>query len=197
LKIAVTNLKGGTGKTTTSIYLATALAKTGRTLLIDADPQGSSQSWASMAETFPFPVISLAVPTIHRDLPEIAVGYDHVVIDTPPGHEAIVRSALMAVDKAVVPIPPALLDVDRLQPTLDLIMELAPLNDLDVHVILTKVRKGTRTAAQTRTLLEDMGFPVLVTEIPLREAYVTSFGDALTSAMAYTDALDEMLKEAS
>jgi chromosome partitioning protein len=197
MKIAVTNLKGGTGKTTTSIYLATALAKSGRTLLIDADPQGSSQSWASMAETFPFPVISLAVPTIHRDLPEIAVGYDHVVIDTPPGHEAIVRSALMAVDKAVVPIPPALLDVDRLQPTLDLIMELAPLNDLDVHVILTKVRKGTRTAAQTRTLLEDMGFPVLVTEIPLREAYVTSFGDALTNAMAYTDALDEMLKEAS
>lgn len=192
----MTNLKGGTGKTTTAVYLATALAKTGRTLLIDADPQGSSQSWASIAETFPFPVISLAVPTIHRDLPEIAVGYDHVVIDTPPGHEAIVRSALMAVDKAVVPIPPALLDVDRLQPTLDLILELAPLNDLDVHVILTKVRSRTRTAAQTRSLLEGLGFPVLDTEIPLREAYVTSFGDALTNAMAYTDALDEMLKEA-
>jgi len=196
LKIAVTNLKGGTGKTTTSFYLATGLAKTGRTLLIDADPQGSAQSWAAIAETFPFPVISLPVPTIHRDLPEIAAGFDHVVIDTPPGHEAIVRSALMAVDKAVVPIPPALLDVDRLKPTLDLILELSPLNDLDVHVILTKVRLRTRTAKQTRSLLEDMGFPVLTTEIPLREAYVTSFGDALSDAMAYSDALDELQKEA-
>lgn len=196
MKIAVTNLKGGTGKTTTAVYLATALAKAGRTLLIDADPQGSAQSWASIAAAFPFPVISLAVPTIHRDLPEIALGYDHVVIDTPPGHEVIVRSALMAVDKAVVPIPPALLDVDRLQPTLDLIMELAPLNDLDVYVILTKVRSRTRTAKQTRSLLEDMGFPVLDTEIPLREAYVTSFGDALSDTLAYSDALDELQKEA-
>ena len=37
--------KGGTGKTSLSVSTAVELAKIGRTIIIDADPQGNTTTW--------------------------------------------------------------------------------------------------------------------------------------------------------
>ena len=49
--VAIVNQKGGTGRTTLSINLASAFAELHPTLLLDADPQGSALDWADSRPT--------------------------------------------------------------------------------------------------------------------------------------------------
>ncbi|WP_198932384.1 ParA family protein [Pseudonocardia sp. Ae717_Ps2] len=79
--------EGGSTKTTSSAFLAHALAENGhRVLIIDADPQASITRWAEMAE-WSIPVRGMATGRLH--VPGVGVDleagdYDAVVIDTPP-----------------------------------------------------------------------------------------------------------------
>ncbi len=130
---------------------------------------------------------------LHRRLPQLADGYTHLVLDTPPGDPAIVRSALMASEVALLPIPPSLMDLDRLRPTLELLAEVEPLNTLSVQVLLTRVRRGTKSAKAARDVLAELGLPVLEAEIPLREGYATAFGLTPEDLGEYEAALDELL----
>ena len=57
--ISILNQKGGVGKTTLAVHLATGLSRQGgRVLLIDADPQTSALDWSASREEAPlFPVV--------------------------------------------------------------------------------------------------------------------------------------------
>ncbi len=111
--IGVLNQKGGVGKTTLSVNIASQLAADGsRVMLIDADPQGSALDWsAARAEPGPVVVIGLPKETIHREITQLARDYDHVVIDGPPRVTALARSAIMASDLVLIPVQPSPYDI--------------------------------------------------------------------------------------
>jgi len=85
MKYAVVNTKGGVGKTTTAVHLATLLARQGPTLLIDADPQASAASWAAWRRDSgrsPSPTTTILVGKAVLDEGKtLAAGFAHTVID--------------------------------------------------------------------------------------------------------------------
>lgn len=143
----------------------------------------------------PFNVVGLATKDANRKVRGMEADYEYIVLDTPPGEIAIARSALMAADLALVAMPPASMDVNRLRPTLELIAEVEPLNDLTYYVLLTRVRRISRESRDAREVLEDLELPVLDTEIPLLGYYADCFGAQVEDLGEYADLAAEILGE--
>jgi len=188
------NLKGGVAKSTSAVYLAEGLARHGRTLLVDADPQGTVLTWSELAgDGFP-PVVSLPTRDLRRRLRELAKDYEHVVIDTAPGNPAISRSAVLAADVVVIPTSPTLVDLDRLRPTLELLVEVEEQQPFQVRILLTRVRAGTISGRTAREFLADeVELPLFEATITLREFYGASFGLVIENLGEYADVVGELL----
>jgi chromosome partitioning protein len=128
--ISVLNQKGGAGKTTLSVHIATALARKGeKVLLIDADPQGSALDWSASRQGEPlFPVAGLPKASIHKELPALAHGYTTVLIDGPPRVYDVTRSAIMASHLVLIPVQPSPYDVWAAKEIVDLLHEASVYN---------------------------------------------------------------------
>ena len=138
LSLALANLKPGTGKTTSAVWLAHVFAQAGNSvLLVDADPSGSALEWSDLAAmdphlaapeaAFPFRIVALPSRELHRRVPEIAQADDVVIIDTPQleDHAAIARSALRYADEILIPCAPSPIEINRTTPVRDEIAEIA------------------------------------------------------------------------
>ena len=151
------NQKGGVGKTTLSIHVATALARAGTVLLVDADPQGSALDWQEQrAADGAFPVIGLATTRLHREIPVIGRHYDWVVIDGPPRANDLAKSAIAASDIVLIPVQPSPFDVWAAQDILTLVEECAVLKPVDARFVVNRLFLGTRLAAEVRDALRGL-----------------------------------------
>lgn len=122
--LCVANQKGGVGKTTTAVNLATGLAKAGeRTLLVDLDPQCNATSGVGLEPTESHPLVSreplaLSLQTTATPGLEVLPGSrSHQDVEALAGSESETHSAtlaahlesgLTAYDFAVIDCPPSL-----------------------------------------------------------------------------------------
>jgi len=128
LKIAIISQKGGAGKTTMAVHLATAGALAGYvSLLVDTDPQATASRWGQWRQrTKPGAepeVIDCASPPLLPNKLDGAerLGADLAIIDTPPHADSMAVAACRSADLILIPCRPRAFDLDAIQTTADLV----------------------------------------------------------------------------
>jgi chromosome partitioning protein len=181
--ITVAQQKGGAGKTTLVVQLATALAAEGRHVaLVDIDPQGSLTAWMRRREhRSPQPAaelrfsmiggwrLSVELDRLKRD------GADLILVDTPPHAETEAKAAVRAADLVLVPVQPSPLDVWASAATLDLARkERSP-----AVMVLNRVPPRGRSLDEATAAMRELGAPALGARLGNRQAFVASIGQGL------------------
>ena len=174
--IAFLNQKGGVGKTTLSINMAADLANRGhKVLLIDADKQGSSSTWASLREDAPFQVVSLARENMARDTLKLAADFEFTVIDGPPHAEEIARSCIIAADFVALPIEPSGLSTWAVDLTVKQVQEAQEYKEtLKCGFVVSRKIRNTVIGRQIREMAAGGGIPILTAEVENRVPFAES-----------------------
>src|SRR5712692_6266008 len=144
MNVAISNLKGGVGKTTTAVYLSAAAVARGYepVLLIDADRQASLAEWL---DARPVEGVTVVEAPSERTLSRAMSGHEGIgIVDTPPGDERLVQAAIDSPDAVVIPTRAGGVEFSRVLVTLEMIPARTPRG-----VVICAARLGTNDLDET------------------------------------------------
>jgi chromosome partitioning protein len=176
--ITLATSKGGAGKSTLARSLAAHWLSLGHhPALVDADPQRSlANRYDPAGKLAQLPIVAEPEERVGEVIEELKSRYAPVIVDTAGFRNRTTIGALVATDLALIPLKPAVEDVDAAIATYDLIQEINQTEEregrpIKVAMILTMTMRGTVIARHVRLQLSSAGYPLLQAEMPNRVAY--------------------------
>ena len=171
-RIVVVNPKGGSGKTTIAINLASYLASHGHVpVLMDFDPQGSSVRWVKKRKPTQPPIHVIAAfekdtrttRAFQLRVPQVTT---HVIIDTPAALEARqIPEMTRDADKILVPVLPSHIDIHTCSGCIRDLLLVGKIRREDdrIGVIANRVRRNTLVYQSLIRFLHTLGIPIVAT----------------------------------
>ena len=193
--IAVCGLKGGVGKTTTTLSLSGAFCAEGRRpLLLDLDPGASLSLWSRAArEAGRRPPISLALRGELAEagqIRELARGFPLTLVDAPGQLRGPTLAAMAAADLVLLPCSPDAPDVWALARTLELAGTLRRETGAPPRLLAVPARHDLRRSGEVERLrktLAECGLATSRATLPLRAAHARALAEgALVEQLAPT-----------
>jgi len=166
----VLNPKGGAGKTTVAINLASYFASTGiPATVMDYDPQGSSLNWLRL-RPLDAPKIhgANAAPSKFGQLRSFEMYVPpetrHLIIDPPAGASGVLLHELLDRANAIlIPLVPSVIDLHATGNFLRELMAMGRMKtgNIRVAVVANKVRRTMPSYAPLQQLLDSLGLKLL------------------------------------
>jgi len=197
--IALVGNKGGAGKTTLCINLASGLHRRCTTVLLDADPQRSSFQWRELAERDNLVDVVDAVDDVAGAVAEYRDRYDCILIDCPPSVQSQqTRQALTCSDLVLIPVLPSPLDLwasVHVEKELEWARTVNP--DIKALLVVNQLEARTRLSRLVQDALAEIAMPVAKTSITRRMAYRNAMlqGCSVLDAGAVANAAADDIKQ--
>jgi chromosome partitioning protein len=192
--ITLATSKGGVGKSSLGRSLAAHWFGVGhKPALIDADPQRTlANRYDPKGRMGGVPVVAEPEERVGETIAELRQQHAPVIVDTAGFRNRTTIGALVVTDLAIIPLKPAVEDVDAAIATYDLIREINETDEregrpIKIAMVLTMTMRGTVIARHVREQLGEAGYPLLKGEMLNRVAYPEAGIEGLSPSITDPD----------